>query len=453
MPKQETLSKLLWKFSKEVIDIVKGLKESGKIHKAKRTYVSTKIEKFEYDKGVKGYSASSGHIEKEEWNWVNILIRLEDSTKKIPSFKNVAKSMSEIYVKSQSQAEFWLSRFSSILARQFLEGFTDETLVDLITTFISDIEGSPKTWNLTMWLQGVWMRINKIQPMDRVVLRRPTPEDLEFEYPADLLSPFTTEPFFPRASPSTILELKHRAKNQPEMHEELEKLIVTLRLYKVGSVENIRTQWQSKTVIGFGGTSYRSALMAGAYKYGLDSTDTEPLKNFIETIKPLIPLEVIRGSTQSVDYTVIAIQRYQDSILKPETPEGRLAKGIMCLEALYLKPMEATELAHRLSQRVARTLSLLGHKPLEVYNIIKRAYDIRSKFIHGSGIEKEERQNVANLAEKIINYARISIVIQLQLRAGEVDKERFLALIDNSLLSENALTKLKKLVKEKCVVT
>lgn len=453
MPEQETLSKLLWKFSKEVIDVVKGLRESGKIHKVKQVYFTTKIEKFEYDKGIKGYSASSDHIVKEEWNWINVLITLEDSIKKLPSFKNVAKSMSEIYAKSQPQTEFWLSRFCAVLARRFLEGLTDETVVDLITTFINDIEGSPKTWNPIVWLQGIWLGIDKIQPIDGIVFRRPTPKDLEFEYPAYIVSPIAGEPLFPRASPSTILEIKHRARNQPEMQEELGKLIVTLRLYKVGSVENIRTEWHSKTILGFGGTSFRSAPMAAVYKYGLNSTDTEPLKNFIETIKPLIPLEAIRGSTQSVDYTVIAIQRYQDSIIKPETAEGRLTKAIMCLEALYLKPMETGELSHRLSQRVARTLSLLGFQPLEVYNIIGRAYGIRSKFVHGSQIEKEERQNVANLADKIIDYARISILIQLQLSAGDVDKEKFLALVDNSLLGENALTKLKKLVKDKCTVT
>ena len=453
MSEQETLATLLWKFSKEVIDIVKGLRESGKIHKVKQVYFTTKIEKFEYDKGVKGYSASSDHIEKEEWNWINILITVEDSIKKLPSFKNVAKSMSEIYAKTQSQTEFWLSRFCAILARKFLEGLTDETVVDLITTFINDIEGSPKTWNPTVWLQGIWLGIDKIQPIDRIVFRRPTPKDLQFEYPAYIVSPLSAGTFFPRVSPSTILEIKHRAKNQREMHEELEKLTVTLRLYKVGSVEKIRTEWRSKTVISFGGTTFSSFPIGEAYKYGLDSTDTEPLKNFIERIKPLIPVEAIRGGTESVDYTVIAIRQYQDSILKPETHEGRLTKAIMSLEALYLKPMEAGELAHRLSQRVARTLSLLGYQPLEVYNIVGRAYDIRSKFIHGSQIKKEERQNIANLAEKIIDYARISIVIHLQLRAGDVDKERFLALVDNSLLNENALTKLKKLVKEKCTVT
>jgi len=252
--------------------------------------------------------------------------------------------------------------------------------------------------------------------------------------------------------PSTILQIKHRAKNQPEMYEELQKLIVTLRLYRTGSIENIRTEWRSESILDIGGTTYHDAPMATVYNYGLDSTDAKPLKDFIETIKPLIPLDVTKGSFPSVDYVVIAIQRYDDSILKLETPEGRLTKAIMCLEALYLKPKEEGELAHRLGQRVARLLSLLDQQPLEIYNNIRRAYGIRSKFIHGSGIEKEERQNIANLTKKVIDYARISIVIHIQLRAEKVNKEKFLALIDNSLLSENALAKLRDL-KEKCVVT
>ncbi len=41
------------------------------------------------------------------------------------------------------------------------------------------------------------------------------------------------------------------------------------------------------------------------------------------------------------------------------------------------------ELSHRLGKRTSAVLGLFGHSPIEVHSIVKRACDIRSRYIHG----------------------------------------------------------------------
>jgi F0F1-type ATP synthase alpha subunit len=123
----------------------------------------------------------------------------------------------------------------------------------------------------------------------------------------------------------------------------------------------------------------------------------------------------------------------------------------MCLEALYLKENERQELDHRLGQRVAKLFNQFNHEPLEVYNKIKRSYEIRSSFVHGSPISKDQQNEASKLAQDILEYARVSIIIQLQLKVV-MDKDKFLNLLDNSLLNKQANEKLQSLIEKNCQV-
>lgn len=130
------------------------------------------------------------------------------------------------------------------------------------------------------------------------------------------------------------------------------------------------------------------------------------------------------------------------AILNQSTIEGRLASAIMSLEALFLKPEEKAELTYKLGLRTSKLLGMKGFEPIKVRNYLRQAYGIRSKFVHGSRIEKEDRDNATKFLADILEYARMSIVTFMQLRQEEVEKEKLFNLIDNSLLSEKATKKL-----------
>lgn len=261
-------------------------------------------------------------------------------------------------------------------------------------------------------------------------------------------------PFFnnlPNAQPMLILQMSLREKGQPEIQKIIENYLISLRLFKLGSVFNMRTFWKSDSILNFGGITFSYDIYAPTYKYSLSVNDTSKLEKFFEVILPLIPLQLLNPNITQIDYSIIAIQRYHDAILKPEPIESKLAFAIMSLESLYLKESERGELEHRLSQRLAKLLSLCGYEPIEVYNTVKRSYDIRSNFVHGSPIPQESLQEASKLAEKVIDYTRLSILIFLQIKP-KIEKEDLLNLIDRSLLHVKANEKLVETINTNCLV-
>jgi len=444
----EEVPTILWRLSRDIIDVVRNLREAKRIRKVRRLYVRDKITHFKYKKGNIGWQASHEYFEKEEWDWRDKFRTIESEIKKLPSYIKAYKLISNIYNVKETQAEFWLSRFAqNIMEKALDEDVSEESLLDSVTIFLNDLEENPIMWDVLVELEGVWMRVEEIEIYKGLKIRRLRPEDLEFERPFEYMAIPRMEPMF--RHPSAVMEIRQRAKFQPYVWDELEKLIIALRLYKLGSVIRGKTRWKPKSILQFGGTSWSHLTQPIVYKYSLGSEDVPKLQTFLDKIKTLLP--VAQGKIETIDHISISLQRYNDALFKPD-PTERLAYGIMGLEALFLKSLEREELAHKLAQRVAKCLSLLAHQPLEVYRIIKESYDVRSEFIHGSLADERKRHNASKLANKILEYLRSSILIFLELK-GKVEKERFLSTIDNSLLHHNASAKLEQLIKEHCSIT
>jgi len=128
----------------------------------------------------------------------------------------------------------------------------------------------------------------------------------------------------------------------------------------------------------------------------------------------------------------------------------RVTYAIMGLEALFLKSSEREDLSHRLAQRVAKCLSILNYQPIEIYRVLKQSYEVRSEFIHGAPIHEDELRNSGELANKVMEYLRLSILVFMELKKEKIEKENFISIIDNSLLNREAQEKLQSLIKEYC---
>ena len=85
----------------------------------------------------------------------------------------------------------------------------------------------------------------------------------------------------------------------------------------------------------------------------------------------------------------IAFDRYNNA-LEGIKPEERIMYATMALEALYLN--EKQELKRRFSQRTASALGFMDHDPLKVSKTTKKAYDLRSKFVHGVIIKQNDKE-------------------------------------------------------------
>ncbi len=456
MKATDTVSTRLWKLAQAIAEQVRKHQSSGGITQTREMYVKPKFTQFEFRDGrIASQSWEMEYLEKSEWHWKDAYNFLDTVVKKLPEYADTFKLISKSFGIREGQAEFWLSRFAQAVSRMSLEKIGDEELVDLVTTFVSDLNGSPKDWHITAWLNGLWTVEEELTISDEIVIRHPRVSDFAVERrleDAIYSPPFGMDFFHPFASPSAILEIRKRAKGQPELAPDLEMLLNLLRLYRVGSVLTLRVHWSAKSLTEFGSLTSTSGMgpTLPPEKYSLSTEDLEGLRTFIQKVKPVLTAELGKGA-DAADFMLPAIQRYFDAILKPESAESRISFAMMCLESLYLKSMERGELEHRLGQRVARILGTIGENPLEVFNTLKRAYDLRSKFVHGEPLQKEDRQGAPDILKKVLEYARASLVMFLQIKE-KMDMDQFLSLIDKSLLSPDAQAKLDERMKELCTV-
>jgi hypothetical protein len=439
------ISTILLKLSRDIMRVVSDVKKSKGIQKVKRLWVREKITDFKYQEGSLSWTSSSEYLEKEEWDWRDEFRILEEEIKKLPSYIQAHKVISDIYGVNEAQANFWLERFALHIIEKALNGEVgDEDVFETITIFLNDLEQNPIIWNVLAQIEGLWLKDEEIEIAKGIKIRKPRPSDLEFERPFELLHlPFPQPMFF---HPSAIIEINQRAKFQPFVFDDLEKLIIALRLYKLGSITIRKTRWNPKSILQLGGTTWSGGIQPIVYQYGLAIEDSHKLQTFVNRIKLLLPFA--QGKIQTVDHISISLQRYNDALFKSD-PVERLAYAIMGLEALFLKSIEREELAHKLAQRVAKCISILGHQPLEIYRTVKQSYDVRSEFIHGSLLGEDKRREASKFADKIMEYLRVSLLIFLELKE-KIEKENFLNTIDNSLLHQDAQVKLESLIKEHC---
>jgi len=445
---KENLAVLLLRLAKLTGETAKTMTKTGAIRKLQVPYLKQKVTKLEYKEGVSSFGSIYEQEIKEEWDWVAVYDYVEGEVKKTEDFSRLAHQVSSAFGTNVGQAEFWISRFLNTISLATLNGANEERIFALTYSFMKDLEGSPKSWTPRIWIKGTWLVEDTLNLPNGITLRKPTAADLENSWSLQLF------PYFMGSlsidHPTAILEMSIRAKDQPEVSREIQKLILMLRLWKVGSVESIRTYWISESILQFGGYHSRSGVQE-TFKYPLSKADIPKLGRFIEVVSTLVPKKLFEPTTEQVDYSMIAIQRYNDAVMKPEIMESRLSLAIMALESLYLKEKEREELEHRLSQRISRLLGLYGYEPLEVFNTMKQSYSIRSSYVHGSPILDERLGEVSKLVGMVTEYTRHSIIVFLQLKP-KIEKDNLLSLIDNSLLSDKALDKLKGILKENCPI-
>jgi hypothetical protein len=195
---------------------------------------------------------------------------------------------------------------------------------------------------------------------------------------------------------------------------------------------------------------------APMFKYRIYGEDIPKLGVFIRAVENVLP-ESCSSFDPNVKPECIPLLRYEDALLKGENPEARVASAVMCLEALYLRDSEDTELSRRLKQRGATTLAFLGLDSLLVYEKLGDAYEVRSSYVHGSSPRKKIRNkykgDFRGLAREVLDYARCSLIICLVAQKSlNIAKERLIQLIDNSLLDNKSREELKKIICAACTM-
>ena len=446
--KTATLSERLWELANAILARVKEYREQGGLVSMRSWYVKPVVSNFEYKEGGTSFQTSFQNVEKEEWHWRDQHEFIEKAIKPLPAYVSSLATIVDRYAIAREQADFWLVRFAQLLASRATEAVSDGFLVDKVTTFINDLEKTPVDWEVVAWLDGIWLEDDAYDLPGKMLLRRPKPADIEVERQIDVL-PFGS-PFGLQFLPSAVLELQLRGREGVEIQRDLESILHVLRLYRLGSITASKVRLNPKSFVSFGGVLGPGRHVGAAHKYKFTKDDVKLFTELLAKLRPVLPVPFIESG--DIDPVTIAFQRYQEALLQPVAFESRITSAITCLEALYLKAEERMELSHRLGQRAAALLGLFGQNALEVYKSLVRAYEVRSVFIHGSQIEKNQQQALPKVSETVMEYARLSLVIFFQLKQL-MDKERLLNKLDNSLLDGNAQAKLRETVTKDILVS
>ena len=443
---EKGISSKLWALSEKISEKANEYKNKGSIIKRRRLYIKAKVTNFDYKDGSIEFGRSFDKIERKEWDLIALSHFINTVIKEFSEYQEVVSQISNKLKVNRIQVDFWLLEFVQKLTYRILEGVTDEILRDYITAFINDLEEVPVEWKVKIWIQGIWPEDNDYEIYGGLKIRRTRPSDFEEETP--LVGGFQFPLGFERIPP-TILELTFRAKEQREIWDEIEMILNCLRLFRLGSIFSIRWEMEPKSILRVGGKVTNWPISTSIYRYCINREDIPKLKDLIDKVKILLPKKYLQGVLPRGDPALFSLQRYSAALLKQEGVESGITSAITCLEALYLKAEERMELSRRLSQRTSALLRLFDFKPLKVYSTVKRAYNIRSIFIHGSQIKPVEHESAVRLLERVLDYARVSVLVFLQVK-GFIDKDELINQIDGSLLDAKVYSRLEKFIKEKC---
>ncbi|KKK72651.1 hypothetical protein LCGC14_2901740, partial [marine sediment metagenome] len=331
-----------------------------------------------------------------------------------------------------------------------LEPKPDEKFVEKIQVLFNDLEMIASRCYVKAWIDGIWLSQEEHLLEDNTKIRRITPEDMEYVQKTDYYGGLTLLHKF--MDPTTILEINlvpniskesiiktdekyfhFKGLMERELMIELDYISLALKLFKLGSVFIHKVERTSDSLIQRGKTiAGEFQRVANRVKYGIKECDIPKINNILALIRK--KKDRLFNPNKKLNPFIIALQRFDNAFLNAENSESSIMFVISCLEALFLKSSEFSELSRRLYQRVSMLLKQFGFNPLLISKILKKAYIIRSKYSHGSKVDfnKENIKEVNEFKIKVMECARISLLIYLQL-VGNTKKENFLTLIDKSL--------------------
>lgn len=452
------------------INLIYGHNASGKTSLLNLlSELKKNFKEFIYDKGNISYHMGSKVIKKEKIDTFKIYFSFKKYNENNVKFREVLDNLNKKYGIEINFLNHLFENLMYSLIDELLEPKADEKLVKKIQVLFNDLELKPSKCYAKAWIDGIWLSQEEYLLEENIKIRRITPEDLEYVQRADyyggvkLLHKFmdSTEilevslvPGISKESNGTTNDkyFNLKALMERELMREVDYISLALRLFRLGSVFIHKIERTSDSLIQRGKTiSGDFREIANRVKYGINECNIPKIYTILELIRK--KKQHLFNTSIKLNPFIIALQRFNNAFLNAESSESSIMYVISCLEALFLKGGELSELSRRLNQRISIFLKPFGFNPLLINKILKKAYSIRSIYSHGSEVDFKTKkiENVRELKIKVMECARISLLIYLQL-VGNISKEKLLNLIDNSLLDDDSDNEFNKLIKDNCKI-
>lgn len=423
------LANALGLLTRAIFAVVRECKENGTLAVGRAVYTVRPNFNLKYSVDPTVLNFGLEQLEEEVWDYKNQSDIFETKIRTLPEFQTA-----ESLIGKESQHRELLRHFAFAVAHASLSGVAPQALTRHIETLLGDLQARERSCIATIWLAGVTLASERISVSDALVLRRPTRRDLQEKVTVE--SAHYAHAFQPSVYFSCIAELRLRYLYPVAQQAAVERLVLALRLFRLGAVASSMYAFKADSFdplanVGIGGPG-----RTGREAYELSCGDSPVLADFLKEITPLLPTH-LDFPQQKPDFFSIALHWYGEVLLSPLPPEGSVASAVACLEALFLENVQ-TEMSYRLGMRVAGLMRCFGFPSVDVQAVVKNAYDVRSKYVHGDEQDnKWSPQKLLELSSSISDYARLALLAFCQLR-GKLSRRELMASVEMSLLDDKS---------------
>lgn len=305
----------------------------------------------------------------------------------------------------------------------------------LANRFVDEVGGGELNWRGNVWLQGLVVEGDPLEVGNGTVLRQPVSSDFAFERPAESAL-FGAGIDHLMKFPDCVLEMSRSAVKRPD--HEMYRIANSLCLYDLGAVTPVQHGFRSDSLFRPSHTSRPHTRLSPVYRYAVSQEEVSRLRDFISKVSPVLPE---KPTGRHGDNRWNGLKFYFRALFNATDNEERASLSVASLESILTAGIRQ-ELSFRLSQRAAGLLRLVGLKPLEVFEDVKRAYKIRSAYDHGEQASVDP-QELSSLCTRIMNYARLTALKALD-ADGLMSRRDLGVRLDTSLLDNQSVDDLER---------
>lgn len=402
---------------KQLADILKSEVDKAiseeKLTSKDQLFYRTKINGFKYTyEGPEISSQSNQFIEKQDWH-TGYLATILQSVKESDIFSSLIDNLNNdpgVEETSKLKITGELINFTNELVECYLpdSDFTDDDVNDLLSIFVKKIYSEPLNFFAEIKLTKIIILTSKLEftvpGVENISLRQITSKDLEEEFIAARFSFGDVEPYVNRriggyGLPSAILEIETVARKPEDLIKDIKQSVAILRLFGTAGIDIMSHKIFTDPHVRHRSFGSLSSTLMGADRYlkafgdyKVTEKNANKLILFWKELSPKLPGKLFRGYELRKNSLAIAYERYSDALLLPFEP--RISNAVMGLEALLLPESFVGELSFRLRTFSSKLLGLLGYEPIEIRQIVKKAYNLRSSYVHGGYIKEKDKKKI-----------------------------------------------------------
>ncbi|MFZ0254120.1 MAG: hypothetical protein WAN46_00395 [Gammaproteobacteria bacterium] len=402
------LSKALQKLSEQALEAFKQRHTQRFRRPVLTRRLRSAVKKFKYDAGQVSYILEPRYVERKEWGFTDQYRFINQEIKTLSSYAYCSEMLSRSFNINREHLEHRLTRYLQVLLSTYFYQQDKSIVAPLSQTFLQDLKGEPIHWAIKGAIRGVALETNQCR-FGKYLLRRPVANDFEVEQGVQ-----DTAPHPLRANPpSAILEFATRALDHHAVRQEYAGILNLLRLFRVGSVRSVALTSTPHSIIQIPGVLYSAGPAPIPYVYTLRDGDQAGLDCFLEHhLSCATRLDIIGDTDGKNALICLAFKTYTLAVLGPGQKQSQLLLALACLEALLLRAEERPTVgcALLLRRRLSNLLSGCGAAPESVASLLQQAYDIRAAHRHLLESSAVETRSLTQLAQSILNYARITLI-------------------------------------------